>query len=981
MKSNLSVKALVCWLLAAALILGPAGPSKASAWQWRNPLPQGNSLAQVVYGSGTFVAVGEGGTILTSPDGVSWTKRDSSTDYWVNGVVYGNEAFVAVGDGSTVLTSADGLNWTTRSPVLNNSCLNSITFGNGTFVAVGSDGTIITSPDGSSWTSRYSGLQLWLSGVTYSDGIFIAVGSSGAVLTSPDGINWTPGNPLTNSVSEVVYGNGAFVTVGKDGLILTSPDGINWTSRVSGTAHDLYGITYSNSTFVTVGESGAVLTSTDGISWASRASAVSVDLEGIAFGGDKFVAVGKYGGIIISPDGANWTGSSLGIAKYLEEIIHENGTFVAVGEEGTVLTSADGISWTGRNSGTSHWLTGAVYGNNTYVAVGDSGTILTSPDGISWTQRVSGESGWIFRAALCNGIFVAVGQSGAILTSPDGISWTARSSGVSTDIRGVTYGNGVYVAAGDDGVILTSPDGVNWTRRSNILTRRITDVAYGGGKFIAVTNYGYITSNDGINWSDSNPQVLSKVKYINGRFWGTGSYGRSNVILTSPDGISWDHADPLQFFNDLQGISYGANSFVAVGEGGTILQSYLTGLTLDSGSYSIPAGGTHSTSVTAVINGLTSDVTAVSYYSSSNPSVAAVTNTGMVTGLTPGSTVIKAVYGGIQASSNVTVPLPSAHSDNAAQPVADTGVNSGIRPDEGGKVSLGGEAGVEIPAGALNGTAAVEVRVRKVAGSPEIPSGLKLVGSVFDFSVGAGNSYRFAMPVTLTFSFDPSALGPGERLGVYYYDEEASQWAELGGMVSGSAISVKVDHFTKFTVMAVKEESKPEALSDISGHWAEKSISRMVYAGAISGYPDGSFKPDNTITRAEFASMLVKAFNLKHQEGRLFKDTERHWAKEAIATAAAHGLAGGYSFDTFGPDDPITREQMAVMTEKAAGLATPLSNGTSFKDSGDISNWAAGPVAVAVINDVIKGYPDNTFRPKAEATRAEAVAVIVRALK
>jgi hypothetical protein len=184
----------------------------------------------------------------------------------------------------------------------------------------------------------------------------------------------------------------------------------------------------------------------------------------------------------------------------------------------------------------------------------------------------------------------------------------------------------------------------------------------------------------------------------------------------------------------------------------------------------------------------------------------------------------------------------------------------------------------------------------------------------------------------------------------------------------------------KYTLNVHPPEEKPveTGLSDISGHWSEKNIERLVAMGAISGYPDGTFQPDNTITRAEFATVLVKAFKLAPETGRVFADTAGHWAKEYIETAASHGIVNGYGA-AFGPDELITREQIAVMTVKAAKLL-PADEQLSFSDSGDISAWAKEAVTAVVQEGIMKGYPDNSFKPGAAATRAEAVTIVVNAL-
>ncbi len=168
-------------------------------------------------------------------------------------------------------------------------------------------------------------------------------------------------------------------------------------------------------------------------------------------------------------------------------------------------------------------------------------------------------------------------------------------------------------------------------------------------------------------------------------------------------------------------------------------------------------------------------------------------------------------------------------------------------------------------------------------------------------------------------------------------------------------------------------------LKDIQGHWAQGNIEALVALGAVSGNPDGTFLPEKKISRAEFASMLVNAYKLQPGEAKVFADTETHWAREAISTAYANGIIGGYSEIQFGPDDTITREQMAIMIVKAA-KATTGTGSADFSDSAAISAWAAPYVATAVENKFMSGYPDNTFGPAKGASRAEAVTVIFNAL-
>jgi hypothetical protein len=148
-------------------------------WHWRNPLPQGNSLNGVTYGNGRFVAVGNAGTILTSPDGVTWTQRDSGVAQNLNGVAYGNGLFVAVGE--TILISPDSVTWTAPNPQTH-YFLSAVAYGNGNFVAVGYGTVPLVSTDGAAWSEAAILGQLdyfvYLSGVAYGNGLFVAVGNA-----------------------------------------------------------------------------------------------------------------------------------------------------------------------------------------------------------------------------------------------------------------------------------------------------------------------------------------------------------------------------------------------------------------------------------------------------------------------------------------------------------------------------------------------------------------------------------------------------------------------------------------------------------------------------------------------------------------------------------------------------------------------------------------------------------------------------------
>jgi hypothetical protein len=302
---------------------------------------------------------------------------------------------------------------------------------------------------------------------------------------------------------------------------------------------------------------------------------------------------------------------------------------------------------------------------------------------------------------------------------------------------------------------------------------------------------------------------------------------------------------------------------------------------------------------------------------------------------------------------------------------------------------------ISIPAAAVAGD--VKVKVEKVSNPSTLPvaANSRLVSDVMEITKDKSGDFKKA--VTVTLAFEKSKVDADKYdLSLCYLDEKAGKWIELDNVkvdIKAGKVTGEITHFTKFAIIAtekpgvidkeqpqpVEKDKKAIDLKDIQGHWAEKTIKELVASGAVSGYPDGTFQPNKTITRAEFSTILVKAFNLETRTGKVFNDTAGHWAKDNIATAQAHGIVSGYSDTTFGPNDNITREQMAVMIVKAAKLSESAA-GKTFADSSQISTWAQQAVATASENQIINGYPDNTFKPKASATRAEAATVIVKAL-
>ncbi len=260
--------------------------------------------------------------------------------------------------------------------------------------------------------------------------------------------------------------------------------------------------------------------------------------------------------------------------------------------------------------------------------------------------------------------------------------------------------------------------------------------------------------------------------------------------------------------------------------------------------------------------------------------------------------------------------------------------------------------------------------------------GAKIIGEPVEITAGVKGNTKVTLPLQgLDLPNDQAARQKLlDSLSVLVLHSDGDKQVVEGTVIFGeqdkpTSIEFIVDKFSTFAVI----QQKAVILEDISGHWAESSMLQVTALGAITGYPDGSFRPNNKITRAEFVTVLVKALDLDAQGDKVFADSADHWAKEYISTAASLGIVEGYSSSQFGPNDLITREQMAVMITRAAGLEGSKA-ALTFADSDQISHWAQQAVTAALANKVITGYPDGSFKPKGNASRAEAVTIIARTL-
>ncbi|HKQ39069.1 MAG TPA: hypothetical protein VJ063_13410 [Verrucomicrobiae bacterium] len=520
-----------------------------SAWvsqdgvTWR-PVNTGVSfwLPEVIFSQGKFVAVGGQHEnfaplkplVSVSTNGVDWVNVNPPGEPFLRGVACGNGTFVANGDGGNFLTSPDAITWTMHGhvdepPWLPPIRFTAIEFGNGEFVAA-SEHYIYYSTNGIDWTagclrcegpsSAYFASSEPFS-IAFGNGRFLAVATNGTMYTATDPARWSVLRS-PEDLNAVAYGNSHFVAVGAASTVWSSQNGNDWSWAFAG-----------------------------------RKDIGPPDLFGVSFGKGIFVAVGGLGPYIAtSSDGTQWTTQqreALGTFENLRTVTFGNGLFVAAGERSVgpalvpkITISSDGTNWTYPSvpSTPGSTLYGAGYGNGVYIVAGDQGTILRSTEGTNWTVQSSGTMRPLRAVAFRNGRFIVGGDAGTIIISTDGNTWSP-SSPASFSVRGLAAGEGV-VAVGNsqnDGALHYSSDGLGWPGDRTSFAKILNGVAYGNGGWVAVGNGGLILHSGSGEIRLRDPRMTSEWF----EFWIEDPSGRGYTIQASTDLVNWTSLETQLF--------------------------------------------------------------------------------------------------------------------------------------------------------------------------------------------------------------------------------------------------------------------------------------------------------------------------------------------------------------------------------------------------------------------------------------------------
>jgi hypothetical protein len=265
-------------------------------------------------------------------------------------------------------------------------------------------------------------------------------------------------------------------------------------------------------------------------------------------------------------------------------------------------------------------------------------------------------------------------------------------------------------------------------------------------------------------------------------------------------------------------------------------------------------------------------------------------------------------------------------------------------------------------------------------------SGAQLLANPVDFTVSNNgknvtdfNGLYVDRVITLSTSLDPN------KVTAVWIDSNNNMYfvpSVITNNNGSSDVTIRSPHNSIYTVIQADK-----TFADMQSHWAKTDVELLANKLIVNGVKDNQFAPDQQITRAEFAALLVRSLGLVEVKENAFKDVKAtDWFVGAVGAAQKAGLVSGYEDGTFKPNANITREQMVTMIVRALKAGGKEVNAAptaldSFNDRAVIADWAQGAAAQSLTAGIVQGTTASTFSAKDNATRAQSATMLKRMLQ
>ena len=331
---------------------------------------------------------------------------------------------------------------------------------------------------------------------------------------------------------------------------------------------------------------------------------------------------------------------------------------------------------------------------------------------------------------------------------------------------------------------------------------------------------------------------------------------------------------------------------------------------------------------------------------------------------------------------NVTATLPT----ESVEKIADAGLALNVETP-GGSVEIPSEALAEIAKSAEGDSISVNVAKQDKSKAEEydLDEEVALIAEVTVTSAGREITSFGGHTISVYLPVEESDFTEGESYEVLVISKGGSSQllegvcVKMGGKLF---VKVEIDHLSTFIVT----RNKPLPFKDVKGHWAIKGVRFAYNRGFMAGVSPAKFNPDGKLTRGMLVTMLHSLEGKPGVSGGVFSDVELgKWYTQGVAWAKEKGIVAGFADGTFRPEELITREQFATIMMSYARFknqdVSKRADLSAYSDAGETSAWALDALKWAKATGLMNGRSNTLMAPKGTATRAEAATILMNYLK
>lgn len=569
---------------------------------WASASVAAATLSAAAYLQNQYIVIGQNGALYSSTDAVAWNYHPVGTTATLKSITWhaSSGLYVVVGTGAYIATSPDLVTWTKRNAptgVIND--LNTVVAGSMGLVASGAlAGVYIRSTDAATWYSYSLADSTTIYASADSTDTIVLTGANGYVYKSTNsGITFSS-QLVAASVPLLCasWAQGDWVFGAPNGVVYHTTNLVNFNSGYVGVAYDVRAAYVSAPVYAIAGASNSLQISSNSVSWSN----VTVDgstanwnniriLNGLAW------LCGSSGRLFVTSDFVSFKSvSGISSANDVWDIVYNTtaSKYTVVGSNGFVASApglfASSPAWTIATSVTASTLTRATWSNAQGYVFSGSSVVVTSSDAVTLTLVSYTINGLVYTGSK----YVLYGNSGVVLTASTLTGpWTKAVSNTTYNLLDGIYQSGTIVLVGANGTCIKSTDGISWSNISVGTTNQINAIAWNAGTSklgIACSGYAAYQSGDlGSTWSSVYSGANTQ-DYLG--IWAIGSNwnicGTGGLWMSSPDNVTWT--------NRTTGVTanlYAGSGNLCIGDSGSLLSIASGSMTNYASTYNVSSVG------------------------------------------------------------------------------------------------------------------------------------------------------------------------------------------------------------------------------------------------------------------------------------------------------------------------------------------------------------------------------------------------------